>query len=149
MHRVLRRIGPVLLLLSTAECATDPDEFGRCTGGLQVGVAYDPALQLHWIPADCSMFSLSIDRQDQSFMWNLETIESRNGIESPVTYGVEPPGTSGSTAQTMGPGRYRIIMTRIDADSRVVLAADQEFTIPPAASAGAPGARWRTTAGLP
>src|SRR5688500_5111281 len=122
MHRVFRRIGAVLLLLSAADCGTDPDEFGRCTGGIQVSAVYDPGLQLHWDPADCAMFSLSIDRQDQSFMWNLETLETRNGNESPVTYGVAPPGTSGSTAQTMGPGRYRIVMTRIEADNRVVLA---------------------------
>jgi hypothetical protein len=149
MHRVLRRIGPVLFLFGAAECGTDPDEFGRCTGGLQVGVAYAPALQLHWTPADCSMFTLSIDDQGRSLMWDLSTIETRNGIESPVTYGVAPPGTDGTTAETMGPGRYRIVMTRIDADSRVVLAVDQEFTIPPAASAGAPYARWMRAGDLP
>lgn len=149
MHPVLRRIGPVLLVLSAAECATDPDEFGRCTGGIQVSAVYDPALQLQWDPSDCAMFTLSIDTQSRTLMWDLSTIETRNGIESPVTYGVAQSGTDGTAARPMGPGRYRILMTRLDEENRTVLAVDQEFTIPPGVSAGAPGARWRTTAGLP
>jgi hypothetical protein len=106
----------------------DPDDFGRCTG-LTLSFGYAPALQLQWSPADCAMFEVSID-QGQTIMWHLSTVDTRNGIESPLTYGVAPPGTSGTTAQTMGPGRYRIVMTRINAESRVVLAADQELTIP-------------------
>jgi hypothetical protein len=87
VHRVLRRIGPVLFLFGAVECGTDPDEFGRCTGGLQVGVAYAPALQLHWTPADCSMFTLSIDNQAQVLMWDLSTIETRNGIDGHLRCG--------------------------------------------------------------
>lgn len=128
MNPMLGRVGLILLLSGAVQCGTDPDEFGRCTGGLTLRFVSAPALQLEWIPADCAMFELSID-QGQNIMWHLSTVESENGIESPVTYGVAPPGTSGTTAEPMGPGVYRIVMTRINSESRVVLAVEQELAL--------------------
>jgi len=61
--------------------------------------------------------------------WYVEMLEYRNGIESPVRYGVAPPGAEASPAEHLHGGPYRIIINRLNGSSAEIV-ADTTFNAP-------------------
>ena len=132
MRSLVRRLAPALWLSGAVNCAgTDPSDFGRCSGGLQLTIQRVTALvELRWGPDGCSVYSISIAKGTLSDTgWYVEMIEYRNGIESPVRYGVTPSGTQASPAETLNGGPYRLIITRLNGGSAEIV-ADTTFNAP-------------------
>ena len=131
MGLLVSRLTLALGLGSLISCAgTDPSDFGRCSGGLQVTIVRTPAVEFQWGPQGCSVYSISIAKGTLSDTgWYVEMLEYRNGIESPVRYGVAPAGTQGSPAETLRGGPYRIIINRLNGSSAEIV-ADTTFNAP-------------------
>jgi hypothetical protein len=131
MRSLVRRLAPALWLSGAVNCAgTDPSDFGRCTGKLQLTIQRTADPEFRWEPADCPVYSISIAKSRlPDTGWYLEMIEYRNGIESPVRYGVVPSGAYGSPAEQLHGGPYRLIIARLNGSSAEIV-ADTTFNPP-------------------
>jgi hypothetical protein len=131
MRFLVRRLVPALWLFSAVNCAgTDPSDFGRCTGDLQLTIIRIPTVEFHWEPEGCSVYAISVAKGTLSDSgWYVEMLEYRNGIESPVRYGVAPPGAAASPAEQLHGGPYRIIINRLNGSTADIV-ADTTFNAP-------------------
>jgi hypothetical protein len=130
MWLLLRGLALTILLLNAVSCAgTDPSEFGGCTG-LQLTIVRTAVVEFQWEPAGCAVYSLSIANGTLSDSgWYVESLGNSNQIESPVRYGVTPPGTQASPAEVLHGGPYRLIVTRLGG-SGFGIVADTSFNAP-------------------
>ena len=115
-------------LVGAAACSTDPDDFGRCDPPLSVTVTSTPVLEFAWSPADCDVHTLTVLRS-QDVMWYLFTIENRNGLQSPIRYGVVPPGARASDTTALFVGAYTVELTRFDQTGLERVVTTQDFQV--------------------
>ena len=131
---MLRPLSLILGLLYLTACGTDPEDFGRCTGGLAISVSAEVAPEFGWTPADCQIYDLIVE-QASLIHWTLTSSDEVNAIQPPVRYG-EParPGTiGGGEGVRLIPGnRYLIRLYRIADDGLVGVAGEHEFLYQPA-----------------
>ncbi|HKP50392.1 MAG TPA: hypothetical protein VJU17_10285 [Gemmatimonadales bacterium] len=87
-------------------------------------------MEFRWEPADCAVYSISIANGTVPLSgWYVEMIGYRNGIESPVRYGVGPSGAQASPAESLHGGPYRLIINRLNGASAEIV-ADTTFNAP-------------------
>jgi hypothetical protein len=121
------RFALVLLLgCASLSCATD-DDFGRCDGTMEITTASGPEPKIQWTPTGCEVYQVTVD-QNGAIRWTVTMNQLRNGIASPVSYGVTPPGTHPSTVDPLTLGPYRVLLTRIDDQNRIHTAAQATFS---------------------
>jgi hypothetical protein len=115
-------------LAGAAACGTDPDELGRCDPPLAMRVTSTPALEFSWGPTDCDVHTLSL-LKGQTVEWYLFTLEDRNGLQSPIRYGVVPAGAGASDTAALFAGAYTVQLTRFDQAGLERVVATQEFHV--------------------
>jgi hypothetical protein len=94
-------------------------------------VVTEPALEFRWQPEGCPVYSVSIVKGTlHDSGWYVETLGYRNGIESPVRYGVVPPGAYASPPETLHGGPYRLAVTRLNDYGEAEIAAELTFNAP-------------------
>ena len=111
---------------------TDPDDFGRCTGGLTIVVSPAAEPEFGWTPSGCLINEIAVDGPS-GILWALFNQEPVNQIESPVRYGQaasagegHSPGP-GAGAPPLTPGtRYVGRLQRIE-NGIVTAAGEQPF----------------------
>jgi hypothetical protein len=92
----LAAVGAVCL----SACGTDPDDFGRCTGDVNITVSSAMQPDIAWTPSGCLVNEVAVDGPSGP-LWALYNPEPVNRIESPVRYG--QPASAGES-QSPGPG---------------------------------------------
>ena len=113
-------------------CGTDPDDFGRCTGGMDIVVSPATQPEFTWTPSGCLVNEIAVDGPSGP-LWSLFNPDPVNRIGSPVRYG--QPASSGE-AESPGPGpggpaltpgtRYVVSLRRIE-NGFVTVAGEQPF----------------------
>jgi hypothetical protein len=78
---MLRRLSRVLGLWCLTACGTDPEDFGRCAGGLALSVSGNAAPEFTWTPADCPINDLVVE-QASVIHWSLASL--RPGKRNPA-----------------------------------------------------------------
>jgi hypothetical protein len=112
-------------------CGTDPEDFGRCTGGLTLSVSAEVRPQFAWGPSDCPVHEVVVE-EASLILWLLSSPSPANSIESPVRYGQARPPLLGDSGATLTPGtRYLVRLYRIDDDGLVAAAGEQLFQYQP------------------
>ena len=129
MHRLclMALVAPIL-----SACGTDPDDFGRCSGGLRLTVSPAAQPEFAWTPSDCLVNEVAVDGASGP-LWSLYNPDPVNRIESPVRYGQ---AASSGESQSPGPGpggpvltpgtRYVVSLRRIE-NGFVTVAGEQAF----------------------
>ena len=128
-----RRLSCILGLCCLTACGTDPEDFGRCDGGLALSVSADAAPEFAWTPADCLIHDLVVE-QASLFHWSLASSEPVNGIRSPVRYGepARPETIGGGEGTRLIPGnRYLVRVFRLADDGLVGVAGEDLFLYQP------------------
>jgi hypothetical protein len=62
--------------------------------------------------------------------WHLFTVEDRNGLRSPIRYGVTPSGARASDTTHLFPGPYIVELARLDESGLQILGAREGFHLP-------------------
>ena len=117
-------------------CGTEPDDFARCTGGMDIVVSPAAQPELTWTPCGCLVNEIAVDGPSGP-LWSLFNPDPVNRIGSPVRYG--QPASSGE-AESPGPGpggpaltpgtRYVVSLRRIE-NGLVTVAREQPFVHQP------------------
>jgi hypothetical protein len=118
--------------VSLSACGTDPEDFGRCSGGLDITVSPATQPEFAWTPSGCPVNEVAVDGPSGP-LWSLFISEPVNRIESPVRYG-QP--ASADEFQSPGPGpggpaltpgtRYVVSLRRIE-NGIVTVAGERPF----------------------
>lgn len=127
------RLRPALALCvpSMLACGTDPEDFGRCTGGLSVSVSSDAEPVFAWTPSGCPVYEIAVE-EASLLLWLLSSPGTANSIESPVRYGEARPPLLGDSGATLTPGtRYLVRLQRIGEDGLVAAAGERLFEYQP------------------
>jgi hypothetical protein len=130
---MLRRLSRVLGLCCLTACGTDPEDFGRCAGGLALSVSGDAAPEFGWTPADCPINDLVVE-QASVIHWSLASRDPANVILPPVRYGepARPETIGGGEGARLIPGnRYLVRLFRIADDGLVGVAGEVQFLYQP------------------
>jgi hypothetical protein len=126
LHRALALSVPYLLA-----CGTDPEDFGRCTGGLTVSVSADVHPEFAWTPSGSPVYEVVVE-EASLLLWLLSSPDPANSIESPVRYGEARPPMLGDSGATLTPGtQYLVRLRRIDGDGLVGVAGERLFQYQP------------------
>jgi hypothetical protein len=129
------RTRPFALLLAVGSFTaglgcSDPGELGRCDPPLQLTVRTTPVYEFEWGPAGCDVHTLTVEYEGV-VQWHLFTIEIRNGLTSPIRYGMTPEGARSSNAESLLSGRrYTIVLTRITEAGLERVVVQQDFNTP-------------------
>ena len=121
-----RKLASVFTLCFVAIGCEVGDDFGRCNN-MEVASVATAEVQIFWSPAECPVYRITVD-QAGSITWAVTWRQLENAIESPIIYGVVPPGAEASQARPLTLGPYRVILTRIDEHNRIYSAADSTFS---------------------
>ena len=121
------RLFLALVLASAPGCGGDPDEFGRCDPPLSVTVRTTPYLEFSWTPADCDLYTLTVLQTDL-IRWYLSMGDTRNGIRSPIRYGVVPEGAGAPDTAPLSPVPHIVELTRLNQEGFITVVARQQFT---------------------
>lgn len=113
-------------------CGTSPEDFGRCSGGLEITVSPGVQPEFAWTPADCPVNEVAVDGASGP-LWDLFIDAPVNRIASPVRYG-QPASAGESQSPGPGPGgpaltpgtRYVVSLRRIESGF-VTVAGEQPF----------------------
>jgi hypothetical protein len=112
-------------------CGTDPEDFGRCTGGLTLSVSADVHPEFAWTPTGCPVYEVVVE-EASLILWLLSSPTPANSIESPVRYGQARPPLIADSGATLTPGtQYLVRLHRIDADGLVAAAGERLFRYQP------------------
>jgi hypothetical protein len=96
---------------------------------LQLTVHTAPAYEFEWGPSGCDVHTQTVVYEG-AVQWHLFTIETRNGLSSPVRYGVTPEGARSSNADSLLSGRrYTVELTRLR-DGLEELVLQRDFNTP-------------------
>jgi hypothetical protein len=117
----------IMSLVAVSGCATDSDEFGRCTGDFVITVTDEAVPEFAWGPSGCAVYQLLVD-QASTLYWAIGTQDPVNAIHSPIRYGDSPFTDGSSGAARLTPGNtYRIQLARINADGLLEEAGERTF----------------------
>ena len=113
-------------LLALVGCSTEAGEFGRCSN-ITVTVSHEATPEFAWAPADCAMHEFNVT-EDQQVQWLIASNDNDNRLSSPVRYGQDPLGTSGSQATPLHTGFfYTVDLWRFDEQGMLRRLVSQRF----------------------